>query len=233
MKNKIILFVLSLLFIPFIVQAEEKYEKMDININLDEGVQVKDVNITILASITSNEELIDRTSEFKYETLKIYKIESNDELTQIDNEYTLKSDENYAFEINKITPKKDITMNVFGADNILINGQEVVKKYFEYTNDYKELNIKYRIYKEVVEENKTIEETKTILENNETREEYVKVLPIKKDETCILGLSMCCKEFHNVSYCIWACIVIVLIILIRILVHLVSNNMENKKYKDF
>ena len=229
MKNKIIYLLLILLLFPMFIFAEETYETIDLNININEEIKISELELEIYVSTAEDDTLEDKTEEFEYESLNIYKLDENE--TLLDKDYVLKSDENYKLEINNIKSKKGNKINAFGVDNILINGENVNQKYFDYTNDSKTLSISYQIYREKKEETPVVENNTK--EENETEKEYVEVLPIKKDDTCFLGLAICCKKFHNLSYCGWGIILLVLIILIKTLISLISSRMEDKKYKDF
>ena len=139
MKNKIIYLLLILLLFPMFIFAEETYETIDLNININEEIKISELELEIYVSTAEDDTLEDKTEEFEYESLNIYKLDENE--TLLDKDYVLKSDENYKLEINNIKSKKGNKINAFGVDNILINGENVNQKYFDYTNDSKTLSI--------------------------------------------------------------------------------------------
>jgi len=224
MKRFISTILILVLFIPFIVLADvTSYDKFDIKISFEEGKKVSEMEYSIFASTNEDEELIDKTNELTSDIV-YFKVLEDESHEEVSGEYIFKNDESYGFNL-KITKPENIALNV-DKSSILINSSEQDDLVFE-SND-EGISIEY--YPEI---KKTEEPVEVIEEPVVDEGSSIANDIIKKDDTCVFGLSLCCNSFRGISYCVLGIIGIVLLILIISLIHLISDRAEERKYKNF
>ncbi len=220
MKKLISTIILLISFIPFVVLAQTtSYDKLDIKINFEVGTTAENIKYSIYANTNDDEILRDRTSEFN-SNIVLFKV-NDDSKEELADEYILKKDERYGFRLSDITPSNNATMNINSISKVLVNATEYDSDQIKTTIANNVLNIEFIMDKPKVE---TVEPI--------IRDELV-ILPKDKDNNCLLGLEICCKEFRGISYCILAGIGLVLIILIFAIIHIIVDRADDKKYKDF
>ncbi len=220
MKKLISTIILLISFIPFVVLAQTtSYDKLDIKINFEVGTTAENIKYSIYANTNDDEILRDRTSEFN-SNIVLFKV-NDDSKEELADEYILKKDERYGFRLSDITPSNNATMNINSISKVLVNATEYDSDQLKTTIANNVLNIEFIMDKPKVE---TVEPI--------IRDELV-ILPKDKDNNCLLGLEICCKEFRGISYCILAGIGLVLIILIFAIIHIIVDRADDKKYKDF
>ncbi len=223
MKKIISTILFIALFIPFTIFAEvTSYEKLDIRVNFEDGKKVSEMQYSIYASTNEDENLIERTSEFTSE-VSYFKLLEDGSREEVQGEYMFKNGETYGFNID-IKPNNNAKLNL-DASKILVNSVEQSLK-LDFDNESNSINIEYypkieKVDKEEVKEEPT-DEGSTIANDI-----------IKKDSTCVFGLSMCCKEYKGISYCIIGIAGIVALIFIIFVFNLIIDKKEDKKYKDF
>ena len=221
MKKLISTIILLISFIPFVVLAQTtSYDKLDIKINFEVGTTAENIKYSIYANTNDDEILRDRTSEFN-SNIVLFKVNDYDSKEELADEYILKKDERYGFRLSDITPSNNATMNINSISKVLVNATEYDSDQLKTTIANNVLNIEFIMDKPKVE---TVEPI--------IRDELV-ILPKDKDNNCLLGLEICCKEFRGISYCILAGIGLVLIILIFAIIHIIVDRADDKKYKDF
>ena len=221
MKKIISTIILLISFIPFVVLAQTtSYDKLDIKINFEVGTTAENIKYSIYANTNDDEILRDRTSEFNSDIV-LFKVNEDDSKEELANDYILKKDERYGFRLSDIIPNNNATMNINGISKVLVNATEYDSDQLKTTIANNVLNIEFIMDKPKVE---TVEPI--------IRDELV-ILPKDKDNNCLLGLDICCKEFRGISYCILAGIGLVLIILIFAIIHIIVDKADDKKYKDF
>lgn len=214
--KKLLLGIL-LMFIPCYILAETtSYEKIDIKINIEIGTKVENIGYKIFASTNDNEILKDRTEEFTGE-LSIFKVNEDDSKEILPKDYIINSNETYGFYLSNIKPNNNATLNINDISKVLINTAEQDNDHLKISISENVLKIEYAMNKVKPEE-----------EPKEEKEEIV-----EEENKCLLGLSLCCKEFKGISYC-YICIgaVVLLIILVSI-INVIVDKREDRKYKDF
>ncbi len=205
------------LLIPILVFAKtESYEKMDIIIELNPGTAVGDVKYQIFASTNDDDKLVDRTSEFSSE-LSIYRINNDGFKETLISTYELKEDEVYGFIVSNIIPENEATINVDDSSEVLINS--------------KEENVKVSLNDGVLSIDYSMPKKEEDKKEPEVIEEKT-ILP-EKDSSCLLGLSLCCKEYKGISYCIICVCGIVFVIVLIAIISAIIDKRDDKKYKDF
>ena len=215
------LLVSILLFIPFIVFAETtSYEKLDIKFNFEIGTQVDKLTYSIYANTNESEILKDRTSEFT-SNISLYKVNEDNSRELLPSSYILRNDETYSFTLSDIKPNNNATLNINDISKVLINTSEQTRD-----------NLKISISENVLSVEYTMPKVKKIDENKfEAIPDEPEV--VEKKNTCFLGLSICCKEYKNISYCILGGIGLIALIVIITIINFVADKQDDKKYKDF
>ena len=224
MKKVISTLLLVLLFIPFIIKADvTSYDEIDIRITFEEGKKVNEMQYSIYASTNEDEELIDRTSEFTHEA-KYFKEVENGEKEEISGDYIFKEDETYSFNLLNVKPINEATL----GERILVNNKEQDSEALKFTIENNTLNIEYYPTIEHIEKEEPKQEEPVTDEGSTIANDI-----IKKDDTCVFGLSLCCNGINGISYCVLGIIGVVLLVLIIMIVNMISDRREDKKYKDF
>ena len=205
-RSLFILVLALMVFIPVGVLAEESYENFDFKVERKEGEKIKDTEIKIYASDSSNpDELTDRTNEFDLvEVMWSICVDDCSISEEVADDATWEDNKEYVLMI-RISAKNKADINVWGTDKAKYNGTPIEELDGEYGNTGNELMIKTR--------------TSSIEEKPQEIIPTITPEPEKKEETadnnkCLFGLPFCCTTFLGLSICIWVIIILVLIILI-------------------
>lgn len=222
MKKYLVSILFLVMFIPFIVFAETtSYEQLNIKYSFEIGTQVDKLNYQIYANTNENEILRDRTSEFSGD-FSVFKVNEDNSREFLPATYILKNDETYGFTLSNIKPENDATMNINDLSKVLINSVEQDKDTLKITISNNILNVEY-----------TMPKVKKIDENKfEAIKEEPEVIS-EKENKCLLGIDICCKEFKGLSYCILAAIGVVALILIIVIINVIIDKRDDRKYRDF
>ena len=115
------------LFLPFKVLAEEAYEYFDFKVSMIDGSVIKDTNIKIFASVTSDDtNLTDRTDEFNVEEVMwSVCVDTDCAITEeVADDAVFEADKDYLFMI-RITAINGADINVWGTDKAKYNGTPI------------------------------------------------------------------------------------------------------------
>ncbi len=227
MKKLFVSILLITMFIPMMVSAAvESYEKLDIKIDLSEGKKVSDVTYQIYASTNENSDLLKDRSEVFSGEISLFRIKDDNSKENLSEVYVLKANERYGFSISNITPNNGVTMNINDVSKVLVNGIVQTNDTMKISIANNVLNIEYSMEKKKETPKEPIEEKEEVVEEKEDKED-------KEDNKCLFGLSLCCKEYKGISYCILGIVGVVAIIFIIFIINVIIDKQDDKKYKDF
>ena len=208
------LILLMILFTPSKTLAEnESYEYIDFKAAKTIGENINKTDVKIYASKSSDtEKIIDCTDEFNIIEKKWNVCDDNCEnIENVTDEMVFEEGKNYILMV-KVSSKNEIDLNNLKIDRIEYNGTPIKELSGKFSNVDNELSI----------------ETRTTIINIPKEEEIIepKEEEIKeetKENQCLLGLSICCTTFLNLSICIWILIAIAIILLIIIICALINK----------
>ena len=212
MKNYLKVLVAIIMFVPFVVLAEEKaYEYFDFKVTRVNGENIKATDIKIFASVEGEEtNLIDRTDEFeKTEVMWSACVEEDCATSEeVSDDAVFEEGKDYVLLI-RITAKNGADIDVWGTDKAKLNGTPIEELAGEYGNTGTELMIKTRT--NVNEVPQVISEPKEIEEPTEDPKEEITT---GAENTCVFGLSFCCTMFLGISICYWIIIAVIILLII-------------------
>ncbi len=208
------LILLMILFTPSKTLAEnELYEYIDFKAAKTIGENINKTDVKIYASKSSDtEKIIDCTDEFNIIEKKWNVCDDNCENTEnVTDEMVFEEGKNYILMV-KVSSKNEIDLNNLKIDRIEYNGTPIKELSGKFSNVDNELSIETRT---------TIINIPKEEEILEPKEEEIK--EETKENQCLLGLSICCTTFLNLSICIWILIAIAIILLIIIICALINK----------
>ena len=190
MKKLFGLIISLMVFIPTVVLAEEEaYEYFDFKVDMVEGSVIKDTNIKIFASVTSDDtNLTDRTDEFNVEEVMwSVCVDTDCAITEeVADDAVFEADKDYLFMI-RITAINGADINVWGTDRAKFNGTPIENLDGEYGNTGKELMIKSKTAKETV----VSDDIAVPKEEIEEPEVIAPAPTTGTTETCMFGFPFC------------------------------------------